>query len=54
MTHPAVDFLLEQLKVFPEVQQIILFGSRARGDNTPYSDIDIGVVCPTITPRKLD
>jgi predicted nucleotidyltransferase len=36
----------EELKRFPEVERIVLFGSRARGDAPPRADIDLAVACP--------
>jgi predicted nucleotidyltransferase len=36
---------------FPEVERIILFGSRARGDARPDSDWDFLVVIPSTTRR---
>lgn len=36
----------EKLKQLPYVDQIWLFGSRARGDNLEKSDIDIAIICP--------
>lgn len=39
----AVEFA-EKIKKFPEVLQVILFGSVARGDEHKDSDIDIAVV----------
>lgn len=31
---------------------IVLFGSQARGEATPHSDIDLLVVLPTVTSRR--
>lgn len=39
----AIQQLTEAISAFPGVEKIILYGSRARGDNTPFSDIDIAV-----------
>ena len=36
----------------PLVRRVYLFGSRARGDNGPDSDIDLAVVC-RMEPRVL-
>jgi predicted nucleotidyltransferase len=36
---------------FPEVERIILFGSRARGDGAPRSDIDLAIACPRADPK---
>jgi predicted nucleotidyltransferase len=42
----VADFLHEISPVRDRIRQLILFGSRARGDNKPYSDYDILVVLP--------
>jgi uncharacterized protein len=36
----------QRLRNFPEIRQIVLFGSRARGDAQARSDIDLAVACP--------
>ena len=36
----------------PHVEKVILFGSRARGDEQERSDIDIAVVGPEITRKE--
>lgn len=35
--------LIETLEEFPEVELAVIFGSAARGEATPGSDVDIGV-----------
>lgn len=40
----AKELQREALKLFPNLDKIILYGSYARGDNTPDSDIDIMIV----------
>ena len=35
-----------QLSALPFVDKIILYGSRARGDFQPRSDIDLAILCP--------
>jgi predicted nucleotidyltransferase len=37
---------IEQLKSLPFIDEIWLFGSRARGDNQERSDIDLAIICP--------
>lgn len=37
---------IESLKGLPFVEGIYLFGSRARGDNSPRADIDLAISCP--------
>jgi predicted nucleotidyltransferase len=49
---PAPEYLVaERLMPFPEVERIVLFGSRARGDAMPRSDIDLAVACPRADPK---
>ena len=38
-------------EVFPQLDRLLLFGSRARGDARPDSDYDLLVVDPTVAPR---
>ncbi|MFZ5471860.1 MAG: HI0074 family nucleotidyltransferase substrate-binding subunit [Myxococcota bacterium] len=37
----AISKLVSTFSQAPKVQRIVLFGSRARGDNFPRSDIDL-------------
>lgn len=47
------EFLIKQLKEiaegYPKIQSILLFGSRAHGDNNNLSDIDLAVTAPTLS-----
>ena len=38
------------LEAVPELRMIVLYGSHARGDATPASDVDVAILAPT----KLD
>ena len=49
----ALDKLLLLAKVH-DAKRLILFGSRARGDNWEKSDIDIAVDCPDFRSFNLD
>ncbi len=42
---------IKKLENLPFIEQIWLFGSRARGDNRERSDIDIAILCPDATDR---
>jgi predicted nucleotidyltransferase len=44
--------LIQLLSTRPEVKQLILFGSRVRGDAEARSDIDLAIVAPTASPRQ--
>ncbi|MGD9511716.1 MAG: nucleotidyltransferase family protein [Geminicoccaceae bacterium] len=46
MTHPAIPWLVGRLAEMPAVRRVLLFGSRARGDHGPRSDIDLAVDAP--------
>jgi len=43
---------IEQLKSLPFVDEVWLYGSRARGDNEERSDIDLAIVCPKATDKN--
>jgi len=43
---------IQQLKLLAYVERIILFGSRARGDNAPRADIDIAIDCPSASDAQ--
>jgi predicted nucleotidyltransferase len=47
-----LDDLVRRIIEVVQPQRIILFGSAARGDMRPDSDIDILVVVPDGTPRR--
>lgn len=50
MTGPE-HLIAQKLMPFPEVERIVLFGSRARGDAMPRSDIDLAISCPRADPK---
>lgn len=45
------EAVLQQVRRFPEIEQAILFGSRAQGDAGPTSDVDIALSCPGISAQ---
>lgn len=50
--HPAVSKLVEDIGARPEVDSVTLFGSRARGDFEPRSDVDLAVDAPGLSVRE--
>ena len=46
--------LLPIFQVFPDVQRVILFGSRSRGDHQERSDIDLAVDAPDMDILEWD
>jgi len=48
-----ISKLVEKLKEIKEVRAVILFGSYARGEQKPYSDIDICVFTEKNTDERI-
>ncbi len=40
------------LRILPFVEGIWLYGSRARKESQPRSDIDLAILCPKATPKE--
>ena len=38
-----IDAMIAEFKKYPSIEKVVLFGSRARGDNTERSDYDIAL-----------
>jgi len=38
---------------FPKIEQVLIFGSRAKGTEKPYSDIDLAVVAPSMDGQEF-
>ncbi len=47
----TVEKLLSILEKFPQIEKAILYGSRAKGNYKPGSDIDLTLVGPELTPK---
>ncbi len=43
---------IDKLKALKFVDEIWLFGSRARGDNQARADIDMAIICPKATEEN--
>ena len=43
--------VVELLAACPGVERVRLFGSRARGDHTDGSDVDLAIDAPSLTPH---
>lgn len=48
MLPPSAMRVVEILAAHPGVERVRLFGSRARGDHDPFSDVDFAVDAPTL------
>lgn len=42
---------IKQIKQLPFVNQVLLYGSRARGTNQSRSNIDLAIICPKATEQ---
>jgi len=38
---------------FPEIEKVVIYGSRARGDFHSGSDIDLAIQVPGLTPARM-
>jgi uncharacterized protein len=38
---------------YPQIEQVLIFGSRAKGTDKPWSDFDLAVVAPTMSEREF-
>lgn len=53
LSSSTVDKINGVLAQFPEVDKAVLYGSRAKGNYQPGSDIDLSLHGATLTPRML-
>ncbi len=44
-----LDYIIKTIKKFPEIKKAVIFGSRAKGNYKPGSDIDIAIYGEKIT-----
>lgn len=40
-------------KRYPKIEKVILYGSRAKGTERPYSDFDLAILAPTMTDQEF-
>ena len=51
---PAIVFDLRRVfSKFPEIERVLIFGSRAKGTYKDGSDIDLAVMAPTLTESRF-
>jgi uncharacterized protein len=53
LSQHITQWLRAEIKRFPDVRAAYLFGSRARGDYTPQSDVDIAIDAPTMSHERF-
>lgn len=53
LTSTTIDKIVSMLVQYPEVESAIVYGSRAKGNYRPGSDINLTLVGPELTYRTL-
>ena len=53
LSERITDLLRAELHHFPAIRAAYLYGSRARGDYSPQSDIDIAIDAPGMTQQSF-
>lgn len=41
--------MAEIFQRYPQIEEVLIFGSRAKGTDKPWSDFDLAVVAPTLS-----
>lgn len=52
MNRMLIEQLNQIVKEYPEIYAVLLFGSRAYGDFSDVSDIDLAIKAPQLSPEK--
>jgi proline iminopeptidase len=45
--------LVRIFRRYPQIEQVLIFGSRAKGTDKPWSDFDLAVVAPTLSDSEF-
>ena len=53
LSSQIADWLRTEVQRFADVRGAYLFGSRARGDYSPQSDIDLAIDAPDMSPERF-
>ena len=53
LTERSYKELLEILSSIPEIEEVLIYGSRARGDFTQASDVDLSIKGKNVVRRTL-
>jgi predicted nucleotidyltransferase len=43
LSEESTKWILRVIQIFPEIEEVIIFGSRAKGNHKPGSDIDFAI-----------
>ena len=47
------DEMARVFRRYPQIEKVLIFGSRAKGTEKPWSDFDLAVVAPTLSDRDF-
>ncbi len=53
LSAPILDSLRQVFSQFSDIDRVLIYGSRARGNFHPHSDIDLAVLAPAMTPSEF-
>ena len=53
LTKRDMKYILEAVKKHPEIEEVILYGSRAMGNHKKGSDVDLALVGKEVTHKVL-
>lgn len=53
LSRAVIDAINGVFSSYPAIQQVILYGSRAKGSQRPGSDIDLAIVAPALGEQQL-
>ena len=53
LTESELNMLLREIEQFPVFNQVVLFGSRAKGTYKPGSDVDLAVMGDKVSSRDV-
>jgi predicted nucleotidyltransferase len=53
LAQTVVDRINSVFALFPSIEKVILYGSRAKGNYHPGSDIDLAIVGPDVTEEQI-
>lgn len=45
--------IVQVFRRYPNIEQVLIFGSRAKGTDKPYSDFDLAVVAPNMSEQEF-
>lgn len=54
LSESTLERLTGVFKAFPEIEKVVIYGSRAKGNHKPGSDIDLTLHGVMVTQRKCD